>query len=765
MILTPRVKESIKTALAMTIAYGIALSMDWDRPYWAGFAVTFISLSTVGQSLNKGALRLLGTLLALVVSLLIIGLFVQDRWWFMVALSAWVGFCTYRMTVSSRSYFWFLAGFASVVISMDGGLSPVHAFDTAVLRAQETALGVLVYTLVTTLLWPTSSHAGFETVTRALAQAQRRLYSGYRDAMLGGGPKQANPDHGTISATIHDTPALIPDPGLRAAAIQYDQLLAQFGATLEAALTDSYHVMELRQQWRHFQRQSTSLRETLEQWHQNTGEIRGLDMDVLLPAYAAAMQEIEQRLVETERLLGDQAIQHRPAAIDLSYDPARLRALSHFHVAAFATARDGLRRLDRLTRDQFDTLVDIKGLAAADQSGATRQATPKSIPASNPPSGQGAISAPASKSGFAPIPGPDGMIAAVRAMVGLWSAYLLWIYFTVPGGTGIISMIAPVGMILATNPRLPPLIILIPVMVSIAFAGGLYVFVMPQLSSFIGLGAMLFILVFVITYVYSTPRMGMVRSIALAISLTVIGVSNEQSYSFLSVVDTFVMFGIDIVLLTLISRFPFTMQPDKAFLRLLGRFFRSSEYLLTTMRWDPVRPPTHLDNWKRAFHARQVATLPQAIENWGKTVDTRVLPGTTVGQVQALADTLQALANRLRELMDTRTDPQAALLVHELLSDLRIWRLGMQEALQLFSSNPSAAASDHLRDRLLVKLEHLEGRIEETLNKTGKGEISTQESENFYRLLGAFRGLSDAVIAYAVAAQRIDWEPWRESRF
>jgi len=50
-----RFKEAFKTALAMTIAYGIALSMDWDRPYWAGFAVAFISLATIGQSLNKGS--------------------------------------------------------------------------------------------------------------------------------------------------------------------------------------------------------------------------------------------------------------------------------------------------------------------------------------------------------------------------------------------------------------------------------------------------------------------------------------------------------------------------------------------------------------------------------------------------------------------------------------------------------------------------------------------------------------------------------------
>ena len=61
MSLSHDIKESIKTALAMTLAYGIGLQMGWDRPYWAGFAVAFISLATVGQSLNKATLRMLGT--------------------------------------------------------------------------------------------------------------------------------------------------------------------------------------------------------------------------------------------------------------------------------------------------------------------------------------------------------------------------------------------------------------------------------------------------------------------------------------------------------------------------------------------------------------------------------------------------------------------------------------------------------------------------------------------------------------------------------
>lgn len=88
--------------------------------------------------------------------------------------------------------------------------------------------------------------------------------------------------------------------------------------------------------------------------------------------------------------------------------------------------------------------------------------------------------------------------------------------------------------------------------------------------------------------------------------------------------------------LVLTSRFPFSMQPEKAFLRLLRRFFRSSEYLMTTMRWDRTLTPTHLDRWRRAFHAREVATLPQKLRDWSKVVDIRVPYDTTPEQVQAL---------------------------------------------------------------------------------------------------------------------------------
>jgi uncharacterized membrane protein YccC len=84
--------------------YGIALQMGWETPHWAGFAVAMISLSTAGQSLNKGVMRILGTLVAAYVALTLIALFPQERWLLMLSLSLYVGFCTYMLTGKRWQY-------------------------------------------------------------------------------------------------------------------------------------------------------------------------------------------------------------------------------------------------------------------------------------------------------------------------------------------------------------------------------------------------------------------------------------------------------------------------------------------------------------------------------------------------------------------------------------------------------------------------------------------------------------------------------------
>ena len=185
MILSGKAKESMKTALAMTIAYAVALRMGWDKPMWAGFAVAFVSLATVGQSVNKAALRMLGTLVGAGVALTLIALFSQERWLFILFLSVWLGVCTYWMGGKKHQYFWHVSGFVCVIICMDAGPNSANAFNIAVLRTQETGLGILVYSLIALLLWPTNSGNDFMDAASRLAAAQMQLFRALLGAMNG----------------------------------------------------------------------------------------------------------------------------------------------------------------------------------------------------------------------------------------------------------------------------------------------------------------------------------------------------------------------------------------------------------------------------------------------------------------------------------------------------------------------------------------------------------------------------------------------------
>jgi hypothetical protein len=43
-------------------------------------------------------------------------------------------------------------------------------------------------------------------------------------------------------------------------------------------------------------------------------------------------------------------------------------------------------------------------------------------------------------------------------------------------------------------------------------------------------------------------------------------------------------------------------------------------------------------------------------------------------------------------------------------------------------------------------------------------QLTARDREYFYRLLGAFRGLSETLVNYVGSAAAIDWRRWREAR-
>ena len=719
--LSTRSKEAIKTGLAMTIAYGIALYMNWEKPYWAGFAVAFISLATTGQSLNKGALRMLGTVVTTVVALILIALFAQARWLFMLSLSAYIGFCTYMMGGAKHQYFWHVCGFVCTVICMDAGPNSAKAFETAILRSQETGLGILVYSLVAVFIWPNTSRAGFEDAACKLASTQKQLYRSYLDLMSG------RREAGQAKA-------------LRAQEVQEQ---TRIGQLLEAAESDTYEIWEVRQQWGRYRSHAAELGEMLARWRLSFAEVKALDLPRLLPNLTAFGAEIDERLAQIGRMLANQAPEKHPVAMDLALDATAAGALSHFHKAALTVTRSRLQHLELLTQSMFVCLSDIRGFGRP----------VSKADATHLPSG-----------GF--VLDPDRLMGAARVLLIMWLAFFALIYINgMPGGAGFVSMTVSFGMAMATMPQAPAALMYMPAAGGVLFAGLVHMFVMPKLSSFIGLGSLIFAVTFGICYLFATPRQVLGRAFGLAMFVTLASISNEQTYSFLKIANNALMFAILFLILNITEHVPFSLRPERAFLRLRGRFFRSCKYLMSTMRLNSQRNVTRNERWKTAFHAREVSTLPRKLGAWVPRIDTKAMSGTSPQQVQAVVTSMQGLTYRMQELLEERGHPQAPFLVQELRADIEAWHLRVQENFQRLSEDLAVEENETFRSKLNGILNRLEKNITGTLEKTAQGKISDREGENFYRLLGALRGVSEALVDSVGSISMIDWAQWKEERF
>ena len=87
--------------------------------------------------------------------------------------------------------------------------------------------------------------------------------------------------------------------------------------------------------------------------------------------------------------------------------------------------------------------------------------------------------------------------------------------------------------------------------------------------------------------------------------------------------------------------------------------------------------------------------------------------------------------------------------------------------MQRRADNPTQVIepSAEVRKRLAARLARLEASIEELFAQSGKGKLSTADRKNLFRLLGSYRGLSEAEIGSAQRAEVINWAQWQEARF
>ncbi len=523
--LSTRTKEAIKTGLAMAISYGIALQLGWEKPSWAGMAVAMISLSSAGQSINKGAMRMLGTLVGLGAALTFLALFSQDRWLFLVVVSLYLGFCTYMLTGKKLVYFWFVSAFVCMLIAIAGGADSQSAFYTALTRAQETGLGILIYSLVSVFLWPQNSASQLNEVSRKLFSSQMQLYRTYCSLMTG-------------ESTGEE---------YRSLRLQQIQLLTQFGQILNGAQTDTYEVWEVRHQWQQFKEQATVLMETLELWRESLAGIRQLNLAGLLPNLKPVCLEIDQRLAQIERMLNGKEHIQVPGQVPLIVDKELVNELNHFQKAAVAVTKAQIDHLQDISRSLFDCVQAIRGF---------------SLPTRIPRRIGGHT--------FVPALDLDRLAAAVQVILTLWIAFLVWVYIDPPGHAMFVFFATLLAMIAAMAHQRASIMFL-PFVYGSAVAGILYVFVMPQLSGYAELGLMIFGVTFGYYYLFWQPRQALIKVTGVACFIVHTSIQNQQTYSFAAFANSAAMMILACTLAIATSFVLASPRPEKAFLRLVTR--------------------------------------------------------------------------------------------------------------------------------------------------------------------------------------------------
>jgi uncharacterized membrane protein YccC len=719
MVLSPRFKHALKTALAVVIAYAIALYMDWDKPIWAGWTAASVSLDATGQSIQKGLNRIAGALVGSLAGFILLAFFIQDRWLFFLFFSLWVAVCTYFSFGSERyNYFWQQAGFFAVVVGLDSAFNPASAFAIAIERTQGAGTGLLAYMLVGLLLWPTNSRSSLENAGRQLTESMKAFFAKSMARLLG------RPDSDSV-------------PGIRLAELQQ-----RLDNLLDAAEVDSWEVNAMRSAWRRCRSQIADLRDTLERWQQDFNELQDLDIVNLVPNLPAFGAEIETRLTEIERMFAGDPPTRLPSPMKLEFDEQMRKTLTHFDRAALSVSRQRLTHMEAVTRELFGTVSAIRGLehhAAA--AGFRRPAARFTLDR-------------------------DRLGQALRVAASAWLAFLVIIFVPdVPGELATLGIITRIVVADTKFAWIPVHALIRPTFAAILVAFPIYVFLMPTLSSYAQLAVLLFAFVFVVDYAFHNPKQALWRILFLFLFMLLVNLINVQEYSFLHFANTALQWTLLFVLLSLTEYLPVSQQPDQVYLRMLGRFFRSCEFLMATMGWGTQRGSSLLARWRKKFHTHEVATLPGKLTVWGRFIPPAALGRTIPAQVQALAMSLQTLSFRMQELIEAGVFQQSDVLVRELLADVRRWRVAVQEIFGQLADKPETAETASLQSRLDAVLVRLEARIRKALDQIDAARVSAEESGNMYRLLGAHRGVSEALVNFADKTVGIDWARLREERF
>ena len=181
-VATPKILYGVRLAAAVSLALFIAFALELDNPSWAGTSAAIVCQPILGASLRKGFFRMVGTVVGAVATVVLSGIFPQDRIGFLVGMALWMAACSFGNTLTRNfsAYAFALSGYTLAIIAGDSISDPNQAFVLAVTRASEIIIGIACAMAVTSLSDLGQSRARLADAVDAIG---REILSHFRELL------------------------------------------------------------------------------------------------------------------------------------------------------------------------------------------------------------------------------------------------------------------------------------------------------------------------------------------------------------------------------------------------------------------------------------------------------------------------------------------------------------------------------------------------------------------------------------------------------
>jgi uncharacterized membrane protein YccC len=159
---------------AMMVGLYAAFWLQLESASSAAVTVGILALQTRGQAYQKAAYRVLATIIGVVASIVIAGLFPQSPGLFMIGFAGWLGLCVYAggLLDGNRAYSAVLSGYTVALVAVTQIDSPQNIFSAGINRGAAIVVGIAAVALVSELFAAPNVHTG---LSGKLVAALRRV--------------------------------------------------------------------------------------------------------------------------------------------------------------------------------------------------------------------------------------------------------------------------------------------------------------------------------------------------------------------------------------------------------------------------------------------------------------------------------------------------------------------------------------------------------------------------------------------------------------